>query len=338
MAGSQIEGVVIRQHRSHYVVEGDDGNEYLCGISSKLRKNLEYPEADRASRRRRVQEVHEIGRTSAVVVGDVVTVEPGEEQSMIMTVRERESLLSRESPGRRNLQQIIAANVDQVLAVISVDQPEFDADLLNRLLCGAERQGLDACICLTKTDLGVSDVVEQQIAGYPDTYPVLRTSVTTGEGIESVRAWLEGKTSVAVGMSGVGKTSLINALEPGLEMRVQPVNRRTGKGRHTTTHIELVRLSSGGHLVDAPGLRELSLWSVEPHEIEGLFPEFEPLIGTCRFGTGCWHEGEPGCAVRDAVDAGSIARHRHETYLALVETANEASTDIRDRRRPRPSK
>ena len=153
-----------------------------------------------------------------------------------------------------------------------------------------------------------------------------------------MRAWLEGKTSVAVGMSGVGKTSLINALEPGLEMRVQPVNRRTGKGRHTTTHIELVRLSSGGHLVDAPGLRELSLWSVEPHEIEGLFPEFEPLIGTCRFGTGCWHEGEPGCAVRDAVDAGSIARHRHETYLALVETANEASTDIRDRRRPRPSK
>ncbi len=318
MGRSRVTGIVVRQHRSHYFVKGDDGQEYLCAVSSKLRKNLEYPEADSASRRRRVQEVREIGKTSAVVVGDRVTVELGDENSMIMEVAARRTILSRESPGRRNIEQIIAANVDQVLA-------------------GAEFQGLDAIICPTKIDLGVPEDVSEALAGYPDDYPVVMTSAVTGEGVDRIRELLRDKTTVATGLSGVGKTSIINALEPGLDLRVQPVNKRTGQGRHTTTHTELIPLSNGGHYVDAPGLRELSLWSVEPEEIPTLFPEIEPLVSECRFGFSCVHDREPGCAVRAAVEEGVVAEHRYTSYLAIRRDAEQTSSDVREKRRPRPT-
>jgi ribosome biogenesis GTPase / thiamine phosphate phosphatase len=337
MGRSRVTGIVVRQHRSHYFVKGDDGQEHLCAVSSKLRKDLEYPEADSASRRRRVQEVREIGKTSAVVVGDRVTVELGDENSMIMEVAARRTILSRESPGRRNIEQIIAANVDQVLAVVSVQSPAFNADLLNRVLAGAEFQGLDAIICPTKIDLRVPEDVLEALAGYPEDYPVVMASAVTGEGVDRIRELLRDKTTVATGLSGVGKTSIINALEPGLDLRVQPVNKRTGQGRHTTTHTELIPLSNGGHYVDAPGLRELSLWSVEPEEIPTLFPEIELLVSECRFGFSCVHDREPGCAVRAAVEEGAVAEHRYASYLAIRRDAEQASSDVREKRRPRPT-
>lgn len=337
MSETRVKGTVVRQHRSHFVVEGDDGTEYLCGVSSKLRKTLEYPEADRASLRRRVQNVAEITATSPVVVGDRVEVELGDETHLIMAVGPRQSILSRESPGKRNVQQVIAANIDQVLAVTSVQAPPFNADLLNRVLVGAEFQGIASIICMTKIDLGIPDAVRKALEGYPNEYPVLYTSAETGEGLDQLTESLRSRNSVAIGLSGVGKTSLINAIEPDLNLRVQPVNRKTGKGRHTTTHSELVRLSNGGHLVDAPGLRELSLWSAEPEDIEQLFPDFTPYRGKCRFGSSCVHDQEPGCAIKEAVEGNSIAAHRYETYLTLWKQAEQAASDYRDRRRPRPT-
>jgi len=337
MSSTRVSGTVVRQHRSHFVVEGDDGTEYLCGVSSKLRKALEYPEADSASRRRRVQNVNEIAATSPVVVGDRVEVELGDEIHLIMTVGPRKSILSRESPGKRNVQQIIAANIDQVLAVTSVQAPAFNADLLNRVLAGAEFQGIPPVICVTKIDLGIPEDAREAIEGYPSEYTVVFTSAKTGEGLGKLNELLRNRNSVAIGLSGVGKTSLINAIEPNLDLRVQPVNRKTGQGRHTTTHIELVRLSNGGHLVDAPGLRELSLWSAAPEDIEQLFSEFAPFRGKCRFGSSCVHDREPGCAIKEAIEQNTIAPHRYETYLTLRKQAEQTASDYRDRRRPRPT-
>jgi len=310
-------GTVIRKYKHHYIVEVGD-EEMLCGISSKLRKRLEYPEADPASRRQRVQAVRSISAVDPVVVGDEVLVEPGEEISMIMEVLPRRTTLSREAPGRRHLEQVIAANIDQVIVVVSAQAPPFREDLLDRVLCGAEYQELGACICLNKIDLGVPPEVSRMVSIYPSLgYPVIETSALTEEGIEHFRKQVRGKTSVAIGLSGVGKTSLINALEPGLGLRVAPVNRRTGLGRHTTTTLSLLRLGSGGHIVDAPGLRELGIWEIAAEDIPHLFPEFRPMQGRCRFGNTCAHDREPGCAVKDAVERGLIAPHRYASYLTI---------------------
>jgi len=341
MDGTQLQGIVVRAHQSHYVVETDAGEELLCSISSKLRKELEYPEADPASRRRRVQDVRDIWATSAVVVGDRVIVERGSRRSMIREILPRRSTISRESPGKRFREQVIAANVDQVLAVMSTYEPPFDAGLLDRILCGAEFQGLDACICLNKIDLGAPREVEEMLAAYERIgYRVVRTSAATGDGLPDLAAALSragaagARTSVAMGLSGGGKTSLINALAPGLSLRVQPVSTRTGLGRHTTTSVSLVRLPSGDHFVDVPGLRYLSLWSAGPEDIPELFPEFRAYLGRCRFAS-CTHSEEPGCAIKAAVAAGQIAPHRHANYVRLWREGRQKALQELERRRPR---
>lgn len=317
MADTVLHGIVTRRYKHFYVVEAGD-EELLCALSSKLGKDLEYPEADSGSRRTRVERVGAVALVAPVVVGDEVTVERGDEESMIVEVAERRSVLSRRSPGRQHKEQFIAANVDLVLVVAATRTPDFRPDLLDRFLCGAEFQEIPAAICLNKTDLGVPDEVEGMLAAYPVLgYSVVRTSAESGEGLDALRGLLQARTSIAVGLSGVGKTSLINAVEPGLDLRVNPVNRRTGLGRHTTTNSELVRFSFGGHIVDAPGVRELDIWDAEPEDVPFLFPEFRPHQGQCRFGNTCRHDREPGCSVRAAVDEGSIAAHRYRSYLAI---------------------
>jgi ribosome biogenesis GTPase len=317
MPDAAVRGRVVRRFKHYYVVESDQ-HELLCSLSSKLGKELEYPEADPSSRRRRVQKVGTITAVAPVVVGDEVLVERGAEESMIVEVAPRRTTLSRKWPGRPHKEQVIAANVDQVLVVTSARTPDFRPDLLDRFLCGAEHQEIPAVVCLNKIDLGVPADVAAMLAANPRIgYPVVETSALTGTGLEALRALMRGKTSLAIGLSGVGKTSLVNALDPALGLQVNPVNRRTGLGRHTTTNTSLVRLSDGSHIVDAPGVRELGLWDSEADEIPFLFREFRPHLGSCRFGNTCSHDHEPGCAVKAAVETGQIAEHRYRSYLRV---------------------
>jgi ribosome biogenesis GTPase len=191
--------------------------------------------------------------------------------------------------------------------------------LLDRYLVSAEAAGLSSLICITKLDLGrTEDGLLETAAEYRRIgYTVLLTSSVTGEGLAELRHAIQGKVSVLVGKSGVGKTSLLNAIQPGLGLRVREVGRNT-KGRHTTSHLEMFALDSGGALVDTPGIREFGLWDIYADELAEMFPEMRPLVGQCKFGLDCRHDEEPGCAIRKAVMAGEISPQRYKSYQRLA--------------------
>lgn len=251
-----------------------------------------------------------------VAVGDRVEVEELEDGSCrVASVLPRDATLSRKSVSRRR-EQVIAANVDQVAAVTSVAEPEPDLRLTDRLLVLAELNGLSAVVVANKVDLrdadGVRDVYGS--AGYP----VLSTSAETGHGLDGLDGRLSGRTTVLAGASGVGKSSLLNALVPSLDLRTAEVGR---KGRHTTVTARM-HPYGGGYVVDTPGLQYLALWKVAPSELAWAFPEFRPRVSRCRF-SDCRHVAEPGCAVKEAVEGGEIPDRRHESYRTLLEAAEE---------------
>ncbi|HEY3340984.1 MAG TPA: ribosome small subunit-dependent GTPase A, partial [Anaerolineae bacterium] len=191
-----------------------------------------------------------------------------------------------------------------------------------RYLVSAESAGIPSVVCIAKLDLvegrPEGTEIEAVAAEYRAIgYGVILTSIVSGRGIEEFKAAMRGRLSVFVGKSGVGKTSLLNALDPGLGLRVQETSRATGKGRHTTTHQEMFALSSGGAIIDTPGIREFGLWEVDGGDLALFFPEMRPLVGTCKFGRGCRHVHEPGCSIRRAVNAGQISPYRYESYLKL---------------------
>jgi ribosome biogenesis GTPase len=186
----------------------------------------------------------------------------------------------------------------------------------------AEAAEIPALIVINKLDLAWKNPsFDEEIEIYRRIgYPVLLISAVTGEGIEELKQALQGKQSVMVGKSGVGKTSLLNAVQPGLGLRVKAVsNGELGKGRHTTTHLEMFELESGGALVDTPGIREFGLWNIQADELAYLFPEMAEYVGRCKFGLSCRHDQEPGCAIRKAVMAEAISPYRYQSYMHLRE-------------------
>jgi ribosome biogenesis GTPase len=191
--------------------------------------------------------------------------------------------------------------------------------MLDRFLVIAEANGLLARIVVNKCDLVAPEAARALFAEHVAAgYPVHYTSVKTGEGLEALRAELAGRSSALSGPSGVGKSSLMNELFPGLELRTAAISDSVNKGRHTTVGAVLHPLPGGGFLADTPGLREVGLWGIDPAELPHCFPEFVPLLGSCRFAD-CLHTVEPACAIRDAVERGTIARGRYESYVKLRE-------------------
>lgn len=317
-------GVVFRKTLGHYTVQAN-GRDIDCVLSSLIHKQLIFPTADPTSLRHTVQEVREIDHVDPVAIGDRVRyTDAGERRGVIVEILPRDSKLSRPAPvpGARVFEQVIVANADLVLPVFSVAHPTPKWGLLDRYLVSAEAAELPSLIVINKLDLAWKNPgFEAEIEVYRRIgYPVLQVSAVTGEGIEELKQALQGKLSVLVGKSGVGKTSLLNAIQPGLGQRVRAVSQgELGKGRHTTTHLEMFALDFGGALVDTPGIREFGLWDIAGEELAYLFPEMDEFVGRCKFGLSCRHDREPGCAVRKAVVAGSISPYRYQSYMRLRE-------------------
>ena len=214
---------------------------------------------------------------------------------------------------------MLVANVDQVVFVLAIRDPQPSLRKLDRFLVVAEQNGIDAVVCVNKIDLAEPGQAEALFGLYAQLgYPVFYTSARRGDGIAALRAQLIGRLSVFTGSSGVGKSSLLNAVQPDLGRRVNEVSKATGKGLHTTRYAELVPLDGGGYVADTPGIRGLAIYDVEPAEIDGYFREIAPLVAACHF-SDCTHRHEKGCAVRRAVEEGRVSPARYDSYLRLRE-------------------
>lgn len=254
-----------------------------------------------------------------LAVGDRVIVTPiDDEQAVIEEVLPRTTRLSRRSPRDLRTEQVIVANVDQVLIVAAIRKPDISPGLIDRYIIAAEAGGIVPIVCLNKIDLA-EDSAEfmepaEMYAGMD--YDVVLTSAETGDGIQDLADLLREKTTVFAGHSGVGKSSLLNALQPNLRLRTGEVYE---SGRHTTTWASLLKLDIGGYVVDTPGIREFTLFDIEPHEVQQFFPEIWELSHDCHM-PDCTHIHEPECAVLEAVESGDLLESRYESYFRIVAT------------------
>lgn len=298
-------GLVIKSHSGFFTVQTAEGP-VISQIAGRLKQEKQ--------------------ASNLVVAGDTVTISLNADGTgTVESIEPRRSALSRAKPHpeERNLltdrEDILVANPDQVVLVFAVRDPAPSLRKLDRFLVVTEMNELPAIICANKIDLIGADAAREMFHIYEEIgYRVIYTSARDNVGIDDLRALLVGKLSVLAGSSGVGKTSLLNALQPGLGMRVKDVSNWSGKGMHTTRHTELVPLDGGGYVADTPGIRSLALFDIEPAELDGYFREIAPLIHDCQF-SDCTHRNEPKCAVRAAAKDGRISPERYDSYLRLRE-------------------
>jgi ribosome biogenesis GTPase / thiamine phosphate phosphatase len=303
------QGVVYKKNLGWYHVQAGERT-VPCTLSSHLQKRWIYS-------------TNYQQKKDPVAIGDRVHfMESGDDHGMILEVLPRQNQFSRPAPrpGIQQSEQVIAANIDLVVPVFATAKPTPKWGLLDRHLVAAEAAGLGVLICITKLDLTESSVKLQTIIEiYRQIgYPVIQVNALTGKGLDELRQALQNRISVLVGKSGVGKSSLLNALQPSLDLRVQEIS-RINKGKHTTTHLEMFSLDFGGMLVDTPGIREFGLWNLYADELADCFPEMRPFIGDCKFRLDCRHDEEPGCAIRKAVISGKINPLRYKSYMRLLE-------------------
>jgi ribosome biogenesis GTPase len=262
------------------------------------------------------------GFTNVVAVGDNVIINMnGQSDGVIEAILPRTKILARPDVFYSHLRQVVAANIDQVLIVASWRQPHLWPELIDRYLIASHINDLTPLICINKVDL-VADQAELQSAIKPYfdlNEQVIFTSACQDIGINQLREVLRGRTTVFTGLSGVGKSSLLNALDKGIQLRTMQVSEHWGEGRHTTTQTVLLRLDIGGYVVDTPGIREFGLIGINRTDLAYHFPEFVRRMGDCQFND-CIHLNEPGCAIREAVAAGNIPHSRYHSYQKIYAT------------------
>jgi len=297
MAGAAKRGVVLEGTGGVWSVQTSDGALHNASLRGRLKQDEKLK----------------------LAVGDDVTIGyDGHGDAWAITeMHTRRSRLARRAPGKRHAERIVVANVDQVVVVFAFVKPEPHAGMIDRFLVIAEANEITARLVLNKCDLASDDDQLALARLYERAgYTVHRTSVRSRAGLDELHNALAGRVSALSGPSGVGKSSLLNAMFPGVELRVGEISESVNKGRHTTVGAKLIPLPGGGFVADTPGLREVGLWGIDSRSIDACFPEIRACLGECRF-QDCAHDREPGCAVRVAIAAGSVSAERHASYVKL---------------------
>ena len=305
-APEQAEGLVIRSMGQWLDVQVDDRV-----VPSRIRGKFRLKEQD---------------VTNPVAVGDHVTIRLNDDDDtgLITEIHERDNKLSRRAAGHRaGREHVIVANVDRAWGVQAVRLPQINPGFIDRFLVMAEVYDIPAGLVFNKVDLmrpEDREQIESLRTLYDDLgYPVYLTSATDGTGLDAFRKVLADNINVITGPSGVGKSTLLNAVEPGLNIDTGAVSEKTRKGTHTTTYAALHPLSDGGYVVDTPGIREFGILDLQPDELAFFFVEFLPYLNECHFDD-CTHDHEPGCAIKDAVEAGEVDERRYESYLNILDS------------------
>jgi len=305
-------GVVYKSTGSWYVLKDHDGNIYQARMKG-------------------IFKIDEITSTNPVAVGDEVEFDiekDHEKTAMISEIYERRNYINRQSPSHRMHHHIVAANVDQCVLFATLKDPKTSQGFLDRFLVACEAYHVPAIIVFNKSDIyrekEINKFVTMKAMYEAIGYTVLLMSMQTEQGVAELKQLLKDKVSLISGHSGVGKSTFINNIFPRLELKTQDVSGWSGKGLHTTTFAEMFDLPEGGKIIDTPGLREFGLVHISKQELSHYFPEMRELVPECQFNN-CMHLNEPGCAVKAAVEDGSIDIDRYVSYLTILETIEEKS-------------
>ena len=307
-----IQGVVYRSTGSWYSVKDESSKFWNARIKG-------------------VMKLDNLTSTNPVAVGDVVEMEPEPESdnsAMITTIQDRRNYINRQSPRVKHHQHIVAANLDQSLLIATIKEPRTSQGFIDRFLVACEMYHVPAVIVFNKFDVYKKKDIEtyEEWKDIYETigYTVLAMSVKEGTGVEEVKHLLQNKVTLISGHSGVGKSSFINAVLPGVKIRTQDVSGWSGKGLHTTTFAEMYDLPYGGKIIDTPGMREFGLVDIERQELSGYFPEMRQRLNDCQFNN-CLHINEPDCAIKEAVRNGEISEDRYVSYYNILESIKEHS-------------